>query len=807
MSQTNPLTGFPSQFVDPEIKKTPAYCKKYAEAFDGDCKANPADTGFIMGAKDPIRWRKLARGEQDPNAYKEQMTLKSEDGRPNTSFRNLSWQIVKIAPKLRNVLISKVVNHDYRMNVRTIDPMSMSRKRLEKSKIQEFITNQDAIAEFEKYSKMKLERPLPEDDMSDINPQSIDTYLNMNPKDMTAMEVKDLLTYNLVMNNWAQKSDAATGDMVDIAKGAIHVFVDDANAIKLERWIPERVVTNRCLENDYSDMIRVGYYNDITVSEIKRKTKGSLGEEAYKDMANKASGENKYTDSCSRYFSESSYAYAYDHEKVKIFQCYWFSTDTFTYMEHQNGSGNRRMKKEAFNYTPFKGDMSVNEGKGMSDDQFHEYSGGTKTIFRNEIRNVYRCTWVMGTDYVYDYGLMTNMQRAANAIADTKLPVAMYTTDGMSSIGNIETLLDQFQLNWLQFQAHTASSKPPGIAIEKNALVRAAMGPGQSGKKVDWKKLLQMYAESGNIVYDGLDPNGNPYPQHPFVELKNGLSEGAVKHLDIMITMLDFIRTVLGINALTEGEAPAPRIGKAVAEMSFGATQDALAYLNKGYKSLYEQTCKLILGLIPDTVEKGQLPGMQEALGMETMRFLDLNKDLGLLEMGIYIEEGPDDLIRQRISDAIAESIKKDQLDAEDAVYIELEENPYRAIQYLRIKKKKKAREKQAMDQQNIQLQAQENGKIEQMKIQAQQDAEEKSWDREQKKQVLLHTLTNQNEQEAFMRQVIIMKLENKLALSAEQEEFINKRALALAEIREQGKIDKDIARINAKNRSLAKSK
>lgn len=800
--------SFPSHFVDSEIKKTAKYCKSFAEAFDGDCKQNPADTGLQRGGSSSTRFRKLARGEQDPNAYKEQMTLRSEDGRPNTSYRNLNWQIVKVAPKLRNVLKAKIVNHDWRMNVRMVDRLAMSQRRFEKSKILEFLTNQDAIQAFEKYAKnVQLERPAPEEELQDITVHSIDTYLDMNPKDMAAMEVKDLLTMNLVNADWAQKSDEMAGDLIDIGLGAIHVYVDDANLIQLERWIPEKIVTNKCLSNDFSDMLRVGYYDDIAVTEIRRQCKGEISEEDLKELANKNTGGRSYAESAQAYWNESTYSYAYDHEKVRVFKCYWYSTDETTYQVFKNEAGNTRVVKEKFGYVPFKGDPKVNEGKGMTDQEFNKTFNGIKTIYREKIRNVYRCSWIVGTDHVYNYGLMTNMFRQASSYSETLLPVAIYSTDNMSTIGNVETLLDQFQLNWLQFQAHTAASKPPGIAIEKNALARAAMGPGQAGKKVDWKKLLQLYAESGNIVYDGYDINGNPLQTYPFQELKNGLSEGAVKHLDIMITMLDFIRNILGINAMVEGEAPPERLGKAVAQLSFGATTNALSYLNNGYKSIYEKTCKLILGLLPDAVESGQLSSFQEAMGMETMRFFDLNKDLGLRDMGIYVEEGPDDLIRQNITNAIQIAIKNGTIDEEDVIYIEMEENPYRAIQYLRFKKKKKAREKQQIDQSNMAFQAEKNGEIEQMKLKEQEEQQIREWDREKQKIMLTQSFEAQSKNEAFTQQVILMKLENKMELSAEQQSFINQRALSLSMIREQGKIDKEIAAINAKNRGTTKTK
>jgi hypothetical protein len=787
--------GFPSHFIDPAQKLQKEWHLAYMNAFHSEAASSPIDCSIIKTEADnAARHRQYARGQQDKNAYKERLCLPSEKGKLNTSFRNLNWDVFRIGPKLRNTLISMVTNQKLKLNVRTIDPWSMSQKKKRKAKIQEFITNQEHIKQLEALTGMKMDRPVPEEDLADLDAKGLEVYLDMNPSDMAAMEFRDLIMVTLLNNRWDSVINEVVGDMTDVAPGVVHCYTDEANMIKVERWIPERVICNKCLTNDFRDLIRVGYYEEMTVSQLKKITNGSLGEEVYKDLANKAAGSQKYQGAAQIYFAENSFSYAYDVEKIKVLKAYWYSTDTYVESVYKNRFGNTRVEEHKFDYVPFKGDPNVNEGKGMSDQEYEKHSG--KTIYRREIQNVYQCSWVVGTDIIYNYGLLNNMKRSASSIAETRIPVAMYTTDGISTIGNIESVLDQFQLNWLQFQAHIAASKPPGIAVEMNSLVRASMKPGQGGQSINWKNLLQEYAETGNLVFNGLDQHGQPLPWFPVQELKNGLSQGAKDHLEIMIQMLDFIRTILGINSLVEGEAPPERLGKKVMEMSMDATGTALNYLSRGYRTIYQDVCEIIAGMMPDAIEKGQLPGMAEMLGTESMRFFDLNKDLGLREMGIYVQEGPDDLIRQRISEGIQIAIKNGDLNPEDSPLIEMEENPYRAIQMLRNHRIKKRREKLEDQKALSDHQAQNDAALAKAKEQEMRLTNEMSVAREFQLKEFEIGANSKIKNDDFTQQVILLKLQHQMTLSAAEQDFINKRILELDKIREKGEQERMTASI-----------
>jgi hypothetical protein len=710
MTTENKIKSFPSEFAPQTVKNSEQYCQKYAEAFHTEAANQPSEAALSRNNKSYKRFRQYGRGEQSQLQYKELMGLKRESGKlPNTSFRNLNWEILKVAPKVRNVVVNKVTGQKLRMKARPIDPRSISERRKYKSKLLEFIVNKDEIERLERLTKLGLERPVPEGEAPPANAAEIDPYIDMNPKDITSMEVLDFLTLSFAENDWDQQGREIAGDLVDIGVAGTRQYIDVDNKIKFRRIIADNSVTNKCIYPDFRDMIRFGEYRTIPLGQLRKETKGKWGEDVYKTIANQVSG-NQYSNQPESYYDRESYTYAYDHENVTVMDCLWYSTDTETHVEYYNESGNRRVKQESFDYVPFRGDKNVNDGKGMSDEEYNKFNEGKKRIMRTESRNVYQCTWVVDSKYVYNHGLMKNMLRPASNWQQSVLPVVLITTDFMSPMSIIEQPLDQVQLNYLQYQSHVAASKPPGIAIEKHALARVGKG-GQGGKKWDPKEDLEMYAETGNFVYDGYDAQDNPLNQHPFQELKNGLSPGAPEHFNLMIQWIDVIKQFLGINDLTEGQTPPERMGKKVAELSFGASDNAMGHIKAAYKSIYEKTARNMFYLLQNNVQRMDPGTLSESLGSESYKYFMLNKDLGLLDMGIILEEVPDAETRERISNLLQLMVENQEIPGEDAVMIEMIDNPYRQILLLR--KHRLEREKRAMaaKENDMRVQGEENTK------------------------------------------------------------------------------------------------
>jgi len=702
MAEAIVTSNFPNPFASPEVKSTAKYCKEFAAAFHAEAGNTTVTFGLTRNNQTFRRMDLYARGEQSTLQYKELMGLKKERGDPNVtgSFRNINFEILKVYPKIFNVLVNKVVNQPMQMTCKAIDAKGISDRRKRKAKLLEYMVNKDAIAAFEELTGMGLEKPIEEGEPLPDNVQEIDRYIDMNPKDITCMEVLDFVKLTLKENDWTQQGKEIAGDLVKYGFGGTRQYIDVDNKIKFRRVMINRAITNKVVFPDFRDMTRFGEYMDITVSELKRRTNGAWGEKAYMDIANKLAG-NRYGPEPAQYYNRDTFSYAYDNEKITVLECLWLAVDTQVNMEFKNGAGNRRVKSMSHDYVPFRGDMTVNEGRGVTDQEYAKMNNGNKQILRTEVQNIYQCTWVVDTEYVYDFGLMKNMLRGANNWQQTVMPVTLISTDFISTTGLVERPLDDVQLNYLQYQSHVSASRPPGIAIEKHALARLAKG------KVKWdpKKALEQYAESGSMLYDGYDEHGNYLGYLPFKELANGLSPGAQEHFQMMLQFIELIRNMLGINAMTEGQTPPERLGKTVAELSWGATDNALSHLTQAYKTVYERTANNLYFLLQNNLQRLNEEQVSESLGSETYKYFSLNKDLSLRDMGIILEEGPDDAVREKISQIVNQMVGTGEVTGEDAIAIELEGNPYR--QLVMIRKHRKERENRKMQEQQAAIEQQ----------------------------------------------------------------------------------------------------
>jgi hypothetical protein len=93
--------------------------------------------------------------------------------------------------------------------------------------------------------------------------------------------------------------------------------------------------------------------------------------------------------------------------------------------------------------------------------------------------------------------------------------------------------------------------------------------------------------------------------------------------------------------------------------------------------------------------------------------------ELHLYDFGIFIELMPDDEEKQILENNIQMALSQKLIDLDDAIDLRDVRNIKLANQLLKIKRKKKAQRDQAMQQQNIQAQAQANQQAQQAAAQA----------------------------------------------------------------------------------------
>jgi hypothetical protein len=702
--------GFPSNLINP-AEKGKEWCLRYCRAFHNEF-SNGGGKILRYAMQDYAKYRSYAMGKQEIDQYKQMLGTKKRKGKKDQSWRNLDWNILPILPTLVSVVKNKVLSQKKDILIRGIDPISQNEERSRRNQIITYLTNLPLLQKANDQLGVPIESPLPPGTPVPANMQELELLMQMYPKDRYVMELYDQIERVMSINNWKQMWDDVVGDLVEVGVAGTKSYIDITGMVKVRRVIPERVVTNNCIQADFSDLSRIGEYIEMTISELRSSVPpGSFTEDDYAKMASRVGGRSYSAHGNDVYFREN-FRYPYDNEKIMVFDAEWFSADDFAYVVEKSKVGNLNVNRQKDPYWLNRVqwiDEKGNKQVGVTDQQYIEFNkakGSDRTVEREGVNNLYGGKWIVGTEFIYDWGLKTNMQRSLNRLGDCRSNYNLYTFFD-SYMRRAEPIADDIQRNWLHYQNMQAQSKPNGLKINKSSLATLTVG-GKGGLELDELDVIQMYTETGNMVYKNTDAAGRPLPYDPIQELKGGINEAAMTYKGFIFENIDLLRTIFGLNTATDGSTPNPKLGKAIAEMLEQNTNTALGSVYHAYSHLFEETVKSIALLVPDA-EMIKTSAKDEGLGASSGQFFRANNDMSFREFGIVIEDGPTSEVKQRLQKYIELSIAAKEIRPEDALMIENETNLMRAYQLLAMKRRQKMQEDQNAQIQLYQAEQQKN--------------------------------------------------------------------------------------------------
>lgn len=695
--------GFPSHEVPP-WKKDKTWHLQYMKAFN---KEFTTGSGQVLrwAYQEYAKWRLYARGKQPIDVYKEMLGVKKRHGKKDTSWRNLDWNILSIFPRFKRVIKNRLKKLPREILLSAIDAESIDQQNQRYAAIMEYMVNKEFHTDLAgQVNGYEPKVPFEDGEPTPENSEQIQMYMSMYPKNKYLTYMKDQIDMAFLQSDWKQMEDQILDDLIEVGIAGTDTYIDNIGRIRLRRLTPEQTICNACINNDYSDMIRRGYYDTPTLSELRASVpKGTFTEEDLAKIASKASGRDYSAVGAQTYFQTYN-RYPWDHEKVTVLRAEWFSADDVAYVVSMNNAGNVSMSQ--------RDNPDWLNKKGLTDveyQSFYKSKGEERQIIRDTVNNVYHATWIVDTDYIFDYGRQSNMIRAINSINDCMLSTTMYTLDFDSYMRQCEPILDNIQVNWLQYQHQLAQSKPKGVAIERRAMGMVEVG----GQKLSLQDILQMYAETGSFIYVGTDQNGRPYPFKPIEELLGGISEAAQGHMNFIIQQIDLLRGILGLNEVVDSSTPDPKTGKKVAEFAVENADNALGDLYHAFINIYEKTAKRVCMLVPDAELMGKSTGKQLALGADAHQYFLDNRNIGLMDFGLKVEASITTELRLRLTEHINASIKTPNNPSgilpEDAFLIENEDNLWRAYQLLAQKRRLREEEEYQREVGKMQEQAKGN--------------------------------------------------------------------------------------------------
>lgn len=700
--------GFPSDFLSPEKKAQKEYSLRWAQAVN-KIGINGVNNGLFPGMNGVgqnalnkmIEWRNYARGAQPIDKYKPILGVDDKRKRndPNAiSYKALNWEILDIASKYVNLLLGKLMKQNNDIGVMAVDKRAQDARRQKLMEMQEYVLNQQFLQGVSEKTGIGFETPL-HDDVTDAPTDiaGVNMYMKHFYKEDYCEIVQDLLKIMNEQDNYTDILAEFGRDLIEVAVGATKVY-RVGRKVKRRRCVPERMVMSSTNKSLCDDVRFIGEYWDLTISQFKEIAGSQFTEEEYRKIAEQATRTTFDMVNVDNYYNQNL-CYPWDNTKITVLDLVWFSNDWETYQEGVNRFGNRTITQKEYSW------WQNLEKKGVTVESFNKVN--ESKVIRYPLSNQYQCLWVIGTDFVCNYGKSKDMLKNQSSLGTCIGPYTIYKLK-KCPIETIIPILDDTQINWLQCQHHAAKSVPPGFDIDISALEGISLD-GAGGTRTKPKDVLRIYFETGIMLRKSINAQGYNSQNKPVNPLAGGVSDAFEKHWAKIVNNIDFLRTQLGLNELTDGSTPNSEMGKAVAEMASGSTNDALKPIFFAFDTVNLETQKRSVMCISGMAATGLAPEYTEALGIGPMSILALLSDLTQAELGVYLMRQPTQEMRLWINEYAKAGIANGSLYEEEAMEIQMEPNIWKAIKLLKMYRKQKQQQKQAEVQQQYDAEQQKN--------------------------------------------------------------------------------------------------
>jgi len=678
---------FPSHLIDPKEKNRDwvlQFCKAAYSSFEND---NPREIFYHARYRYEVI-KSYAMGNQSINKYRPLMQV---DEASNEDWLNIDWSVIPIVPKFRRVALGKLNKVDYNIVATPIDSLAAEETTAYFADLKSKILLREAAMKVDPSLMEMPELQVQPGEAADM--EELEMQMNYTWKHQMAIEAEQGIKLILEQNKIEQMREKIKEDLFDYGVAGYKEFIDSNGAVKVRVVNPRNILINHCKKNDFSDASYVGEIIEMTISDLKQAAGHQFTEEQYEQIAKQYTG---FLGNPKEWPSSLSvYNKGYDKFRIRLLDLEFFSVNEMVYEQRIDRRGNKIFARAKY------------DDKNKRKDKFD----------RVAFKVVYKGKWVIGTNYIFDYGLCTDMKRAQSSLMDTELSYHLMAPEfyDMKAYGLMEQVIpiaDAIQIAWYRLQNAINQAKPKGIMIEMGALEDIPLGKG--GKSLTPLKVIDLFNKTGTLVYRKSDPQGRMTNYKPIEELENGLGRDVMAYYQMIQNHIQMIRDITGMNEFTDGSTPDPRALTTVAKLAYEGTNNALTHIVHGDKFLLESLSNAVILRLQDVAKSGYVKGYVRALGTNTMKFIQVSPHLGLYEFGIFLEDRPTDEQRAMLMQQVQAGQVNGLLDIEDAIIIQNTDNLKVSQQLLayKIKKRRQQEEEKAMRQQEMNAQVQQQSAI-----------------------------------------------------------------------------------------------
>jgi len=686
MANTHPTGLFPSQAVSDSEKTSLEYGAKVGIAIESEWFKKDSGTSRYQSNRENFhRLRLYARGEQSIQKYKDELSINGD-----LSYLNLDWKPVPIIPKFVDIVVNGIAERMYDIKAYSQDPSSVKKRTdymdniLRDMQAKEYIEEIKGTLGIDTFKTDATKLPMDETELG--------VHMQMEYKQGIEIAQEEAINNVLDKNKYELIKKRLDYDIAVIGMACVKNGFNKSEGIKINYVDPSDIVYSFTESPYFDDLYYVGEIKKISIVELKKQYPNITDDEiATIEKNGYGSGHLLYNKSYGAIDGD-------DEGFVYVLNFEYKTYKNQTYKIKNTASGGKKAIKKNDNFNP-------------PADQRARFEKVNRAI---EV--LYTGAKIIGSQNLLKWELAENMTRPKSDTTKVEMSynvVAPRVYKGRleSLVSRMTTFADMIQLTHLKLQQVLARMVPDGVFLDADGIAEVDLG---NGTNYNPQEALNMYFQTGSVIgrsmtQDGEFNNGRV----PIQELQT--NSGGAK-INSLITAYNYylqnMRDVTGLNEARDGSTPDKNALVGLQKIAAANSNTATRHVLQSGLYLTLKTAEAISLRISDVLEYGNTNNsFINSLGRFNVANLKEVQELHLHDFGIFLELTPDEEEKQLLENNIQASLQKDQINLEDAIDIRNVKNLKLANELLKVRRRKKIEQDQAIAARNIELQSESNAK------------------------------------------------------------------------------------------------
>ena len=391
--------GYPNPLASAEEKMNPEYGLQYFKKMYADFAG---EDGSLYGSRRRryIVNREYAEGMQNVGKYKK---LLGNNG--DLSYLSLDWAVVPVIPKFVDVIVGGLTNQDYEIKCTGIDKVSQDEKRKEEMRL----SAKMMLADFTKDLEIMTDIPLGGDEKIPSDAEELELHMQLNYKQAVEIAMEEGIGLCFSINNWKETTRRVIRDLTVVGFGATKTY-SDKEGVHVRYVDPANLVVSHSNDPDFQDMSHVGEVKYYTIHDIRKMAGNYFTEAEYEEIAYSVAGKNDNpTDVPTQKTYYKGYEmYQYDSFRVAVLEGEFKTVDNLRHEKKYNSHGNYTINKRDSKY------------------KLPKKSRYKREILDNPVEMIYKGKYILGTEFIFDYGRAENMIRPKSNKSKVRMSYSIY---------------------------------------------------------------------------------------------------------------------------------------------------------------------------------------------------------------------------------------------------------------------------------------------------------------------------------------------------------------------------------------------